>query len=62
MDVTFNEDKCTTRKDNAPLNFAIIKRIAFNILKMTKVPKMNLKNKRKKASWDPDFLTKILIS
>ena len=62
MDVTFNEDKCTTRKDNAPLNFAIIKRVAFNMLKMTNVSKMSLKNKRKKASWDPNFLTKILIS
>ncbi len=61
MDVTFNEDKCTTRKDNAPLNFAIIKRVAFNMLKMN-TTKMSLKNKRKKASWDPDFLTKILIN
>ena len=61
MDVTFNEDKCTTRKDNAPLNFAIIKRIAFNMLKKDQT-KLSLKNKRKKASWDQNFLTKILIT
>ena len=61
LDVTFNDDKCTSRKDHAPLNFGIIKRIAFNLLKLEKT-KMSIKCKRKKASWNDEFLTKVLTS
>jgi predicted transposase YbfD/YdcC len=61
MDVAFNEDKCRSRKDDAALNFGIIRRAAFNMLKMENT-KMSIKCKRKKASWDCEYLTKVLTS
>jgi predicted transposase YbfD/YdcC len=36
MDVIFDEDRCKTRKDNSPLNLAIIRHAAFNVLKADK--------------------------
>lgn len=36
LDVIFDEDRCRTRKDHSPLNLAIIRHAAFNILKATK--------------------------
>ena len=32
LDVIFDEDRCKTRKDNAPLGLVIIRHTAFNIL------------------------------
>jgi hypothetical protein len=32
MDVTFDEDRCRTRKDDSPLNLAVIRHAGFNIL------------------------------
>ena len=44
LDVTFNEDKCRTHKDNSAENFSVIRRIALNALK--RFPeKMNLNRK-----------------
>ncbi|NIA16446.1 MAG: ISAs1 family transposase [Nitrospiraceae bacterium] len=59
LDVTFREDDCRTRKDHAPLNFAIIRRAALNILKRDPT-KMSLKRKRLKAALNPDFRGKLL--
>jgi predicted transposase YbfD/YdcC len=33
LDVIFDEDRCKTRKDNAPLSLAITRHTALNILK-----------------------------
>jgi predicted transposase YbfD/YdcC len=32
LDVSFNEDQCRVRKNNAPENFSIIRHIALNIV------------------------------
>ena len=36
MDVTFDEDRCRTRKDASPLNFAVIRHTGYNLLKADK--------------------------
>lgn len=36
LDVTFNEDASRIRKDNAPLNEAILRRMALNLLSRDK--------------------------
>ena len=59
LDVSFNDDKCRSRKDHAAINFAIIKRSVFNMLKR-EGSKLSIKCKRKKASWDCEFLTRVL--
>jgi predicted transposase YbfD/YdcC len=59
LDMTFNEDYQRKRTKNAAQNFALINKIALNLLKKD-YSKGSLKAKRKKAGWDDDFLLGIL--
>jgi predicted transposase YbfD/YdcC len=61
LDVTFREDYCRTRKDNSAENFAVIRRIALNVLKKYPV-KMSLARKRRKCLYDAEFMAEILLS
>jgi len=58
MDVTFDEDRCRTRKDNSPLNLAVIRHAGFNILKADKT-RGSLRRKRLRACVDPLFRTQL---
>ena len=60
LDVAFNEDACRIRKKNGSENFAILRRIALNLLKGEKSAKLGVANKRLKAAWDTDYLTTVL--
>jgi predicted transposase YbfD/YdcC len=60
LDVQFNEDLCRKRKDNAAQNFAIMRRLALNILNHDKTPRLSTNRKRMKASWDENYLIKLL--
>ena len=60
LDVGFREDDCRIRKDNAPPNFAMIRHISLNLLNQQKTSKAGAKNKRLRAGWDDDYLTKSL--
>lgn len=62
LDVTFNEDKCRIRKDNAPENVAILRHIVVNLLKQEKTFKGSIQTKRLKASWENSYMLKILKS
>jgi len=62
LDVTFSEDKSRIRKDNAPENFALLRRLALNLLKQEKSVKGSLKMKRYRASMDNDYLTQVLVA
>ncbi len=62
LDVGFNEDDSRIRKDNAPENLAIVRHIALNLLKQDKTLKGSIKNKRKVAGWDNDYLLSLLIN
>lgn len=57
LDVTFKDDANKTRKDKAPNNMAILKRIAYNVVKSdTKMyPKESMKSKRIIAYTDHDY-------
>jgi predicted transposase YbfD/YdcC len=61
LDVTFDEDRCRTRNDFSPLNFAVNRHMAFNILKRND-SKLSLKRKRLKASINADFRARLLAS
>ena len=52
MDVTFDEDRCRTRKDASPLNFAVIRHAGYNLLKADKT-RGSLRRKRLRACVDP---------
>jgi predicted transposase YbfD/YdcC len=60
LDVTFDEDRCPVRKDNAPANMAILRHIVLNMIKQEKSLKGSIRTKRLKAAWENDYLLKIL--
>lgn len=62
LDVAFNEDGCRIRKENGTQNFAILRRIALNLLKGEPTAKVGVATKRLKAAWDTDYLTTVLAT
>ena len=62
LDVAFREDASRIRKDNSGENFAIVRRIALNLLKSEKSTKLGVANKRLKAPWDNNYFTTILAT
>jgi predicted transposase YbfD/YdcC len=62
LDVVFNEDQSSVRKDNAPENMALIRHIALNMLNNAKktLKNVGLKGLRKKAGWGDKTLQLIL--
>ncbi len=60
LDVALNEDDCRIRKDNAPENFAVMRRLAVNLLGREKSHKRGVKNKQFLAAMDNEYLTKVL--
>jgi Transposase len=62
LDVTFYEDRSRIRKQNSPENFALLRRLAINLLKQEKTSKQSLKMKRYRAAMDNNYLVKILNS
>lgn len=60
LDVAFDEDRNRARRDNAPQNLAIIRKIALNLLKQETTSKGGVKARRKLAGWNEDYLIKVL--
>jgi predicted transposase YbfD/YdcC len=67
LDVNFGEDACKVRKDNAPQNLSLLRKMVLSLLRTDKtesVPpkkkKVSLRCKRKQAAWDDDIRMKIL--
>jgi predicted transposase YbfD/YdcC len=59
LDVDFDEDRARSRKDNAPQNLAIIRKLALNIIRHHPA-KGSIKTKIKRAGWDDAFLLSML--
>jgi len=59
LDVTFGEDASRVRLENAPENFAVLRHVAFNLLKSHPF-KASLKRKRFRAALDDSFLLELL--
>lgn len=59
LDVVFDEDRCRVRKDNGAENFAVIRHIAINLVKLEE-SKGSLRGKRKRAGWNNSYLTRVL--
>ena len=62
LDVALNEDECKIRKDNAPENFAVMRRLAVNLLGREKSNKRGVKNKQFLAAMDNEYLSKVLAA
>jgi predicted transposase YbfD/YdcC len=59
LDVVFDEDANRSRKDNAPENLAILRRLAINIIRSHPAP-FSMRQKIKSAGWDDSFLLGLL--
>ena len=60
LDMAFNEDQCRVRKDHAPENLAIMRRIALNLLRKETTAKCGIQAKRLQCAWDEDYFLKVL--
>ena len=59
LDVVLEEDASRSRKDNAPENLAILRRLALNIIRSHPAP-FSIRQKIKSAGWDDSFLLGML--
>jgi predicted transposase YbfD/YdcC len=55
LDVVFHEDHARSRKNHAPENFAVLRRLARNILE-AHPSDLPIRKKMKQASWSKDYL------
>lgn len=60
LDVAFREDESRMRIGHSAENFALLRRIAVNLLKQEKTLKRGTETKRLRAGWDNDYLLKVL--
>jgi predicted transposase YbfD/YdcC len=60
LDVTFHEDCSRIKKENAPENFGLLRRLALCLLKKESTSKRSIKGKRLRASWDEGYLLRVL--
>jgi predicted transposase YbfD/YdcC len=56
LDVSFREDDCRIRTGDGAENFAILRRIAMNMIKREKSTKTSFNIKRLQAGWSTDYL------
>ena len=60
LDVTFREDDCRVRKDHAPENFSIIRKLALSILRHEQSTKLSIPRKQARAARKPEYLDLLL--
>ncbi|RQZ17092.1 ISAs1 family transposase [Burkholderia sp. Bp9031] len=56
LDMAFGEDQCRVRVNNAAQNFAVLRRIALNLLRQDRTTKAGLKNRRMLACANDRYL------
>jgi len=59
LDMTFNEDQSRLRVGHGAKNMAIVRHFALNLVRQAN-DKRSIKRRRKRASWDPEYLLQIL--
>lgn len=59
LDMTFKEDQSRLRAGHGAKNMAVIRHFALNLIRQAD-DKLSIKRRRKRASWDPGYLLKIL--
>jgi len=62
LDVGMNADACRIRRDQAPVNMALLRSIALNLLRKDTSRQTGVKAKQKLAGWDNDFLLQLLLA
>jgi predicted transposase YbfD/YdcC len=60
LDMAFDEDRCRIRRGHAPDNFALLRKIALNLLKAETTAKRGVTARRKLAGWSEEYLMRVL--
>jgi predicted transposase YbfD/YdcC len=60
LDVAFREDQARYRQDAGAENFALLRKLAINLLRQDKSVKIGAKGKRLRAALDPNYLLHLL--
>ena len=61
LDIAFREDECRVRQGYAARNFALLRRLALNLLKRDRTAKVGVKARRLKAGWNHEYMERILF-
>lgn len=59
LDVVFRDDLARLRTGHGPENMAVVKHMALNLLRRAE-PTVSVKNRRKLAAWNPDYLDALI--
>ena len=62
LDVTFDEDRSRVRDRTAAANWALLRKIALNLLRGDSEGKGSLAARRKRAGWDEEYMQRLLNS
>jgi predicted transposase YbfD/YdcC len=62
LDMVFQEDQCRARLDNAAENFALLRRLAMNLLNKEGTKHASLRVKRHVAGWNDGLMLQILTA
>jgi predicted transposase YbfD/YdcC len=62
LDVVLDEDQARSRKDYAPENIAVLRRLALNVARMHPDARTSMRAKLKRAGWDENFLFELLAN
>jgi predicted transposase YbfD/YdcC len=60
LDVTFREDDSRVRDRTAARNFALVRKIALNLVAQDKSSRVSLRGRRKKAAWNDSYMLQII--
>ena len=61
LDMSFREDECRIRESNSARCFAILRKIALNLIRQDSTSRNSIRAKRKKAGWSNDYMDSILF-
>ncbi|MEX3613568.1 MAG: ISAs1 family transposase, partial [Burkholderia gladioli] len=60
LDVTFREDDCRVRERTAVRNFALLRKIALNLVRRHQGSRASVRGHRKMAAWDNGYMQQVL--
>ena len=60
LDVTFREDDSRVRDQRAARNFAVLRKIAVNLVSRDRSAKASMRARRRKAAWDDNYMRQLL--
>jgi predicted transposase YbfD/YdcC len=59
LDMDFGEDDCRARADHSAENFAMLRKIAYNLISQESSKDISIRRKINRAGWDDNYLARI---